>query len=318
LYFSEKKGTIKQELKDFAVKDTSAITKIFLTNKSNQSVTLERMSPGQWKVNGKYNVRKDLIDVLLKTMGTLEVQSTVAKAARNNVIKRLSTGAVKTEIYEGEDTPSKIYYVGGATKNGKGTYMLIENSSEPFIMHIPYFYGYLSTRYNTSEDEWKDKMVLNYEFKDIAFVEVRYPQNLKNSYSITNIGDWAYELRCLANDSVIENYDTTAVTIYLTNFTKLNYEGFTKTIPQEAKDSILASEPVNILECRGANGNKTTIKTFLKPTDTEQRDFEGNLIPFDPDRMYAEINTDRDLVTIQFFVFDKVFLGLNNFLKNEN
>ena len=42
-YFSNKKGTLKIENSEFAVEDTSAITKIFLADKSNNKVLLERI-----------------------------------------------------------------------------------------------------------------------------------------------------------------------------------------------------------------------------------------------------------------------------------
>ena len=141
LYFAEERGTIRQELKDFAVDDTASITKIFLADKVKHSVTLTRIKQCHLEVDNKYRASKDLVDVLIKTIKTIEVKSPVARDARDNVIKRLSTGAIKVEIYQGEDTPSKVYYVGGATKSTMGTYMLLENSTEPFIMHIPYFYG---------------------------------------------------------------------------------------------------------------------------------------------------------------------------------
>src|SRR3972149_10537431 len=154
LLYTSKKGTIRQELKDFAVEDTSAITKIFMVDMRNNQVTLQKEKPGNWAVNGKYRARNDLIDVLLKTMKNLQVKSPVARAAHDNMVKQLATGAVKVEIYQNNNTnPGKVYYVGGATQDKYGTYMLLENSSEPFIMSLPYFSGYLTTRYNTDEYE---------------------------------------------------------------------------------------------------------------------------------------------------------------------
>ena len=44
--FREKFGTVRSELKDFAVKDTASIDKIFLADKSGHEITLERKGKG--------------------------------------------------------------------------------------------------------------------------------------------------------------------------------------------------------------------------------------------------------------------------------
>ena len=44
LYLKDNTGTIKEELRNFAVEDTASITKIFLVDKAQKSVTLTRES----------------------------------------------------------------------------------------------------------------------------------------------------------------------------------------------------------------------------------------------------------------------------------
>jgi hypothetical protein len=66
----------------------------------------------------------------------------------------MAAKSTKIEIYsKGEKV--KQYYVGHATQDNTGTYMLLtnpetdKNYEEPFITHIPGFEGFLSTRYLT-------------------------------------------------------------------------------------------------------------------------------------------------------------------------
>jgi len=315
LYFSEKKGTIRQELRDFAVDDTATISKIFLADKAGNEILLERLDAAEWRLNKKYKVRKDLVNVLLKTMGTLEVKSPVARAARDNVIKRLASGAIKVEIYQGDEIPSKVYYVGGATQNTMGTYMLIENSSEPFIMHIPSFYGYLTPRYNTGIGEWRGTTVVSLSFKDIALISIDYPANRERSFEIKNTGNWVYQLKALENEVIVSDYDTTKLLVYLTNFTMVNFESIVDNLPKEKADSILNSEPLIIMKCTDLSGNTTVLKSYLKQAVVITTDLDGNPVLFDLDRLYAEIDGNGELLTIQYFVFDKLFLQLNDFKK---
>ena len=314
LTYSNNSGTITEDNKDFAIEDTASITKIFLADKNNHTVLLTKGKENIWMVNQKHRARKDLVNVLLKTIKTLEVRSPVGRMAKDNIVKRLSTSAVKVEIYLGKDTPEKVYYVGGATQNTMGTYMLIENSTEPYIMHIPHFFGYLTTRYTTDAVEWRDKLVMNYDFKDLSSVKIEYFTKPESSFLIRERGDWTFELMDIANKKSIEKYDTTALTIYLTQFKNINYEGYTKTVSKEAKDSILLSKPFLSIECTDKIGSTTTITAFLKKLDVPRDGIEGKLITHDLDRLYAEINESGDLITIQYFVFDKLLLELNDFI----
>ncbi|HNB13426.1 MAG TPA: hypothetical protein PKY09_11010, partial [Bacteroidia bacterium] len=76
-YFKNSDSTIKKELRDFAVADTSSIDKIFLADKKGNKALLERKSPALWTINGKYPARQDAINFLLKTIKQIEVRSPV-------------------------------------------------------------------------------------------------------------------------------------------------------------------------------------------------------------------------------------------------
>ena len=317
LYFGEESGTLKKELMDFAVEDTAAIDKIFLADKAGHTITLDRIGNGKWTVNKKYVARWDLVNVLLKTIKLIEVQSPVSRNARDNIVSRLSAGAVKIEIYQGGNEPTKVYYIGGSTQNTIGTYMLLEGSTEPYIMHISHFYGYLTTRYNTKLIEWRDKTVMNYEFKDIASIKIEYPEEKGLSFEIKNVGNWKYELRDLSSGKIVPEYDTTNLTVYLTSFKNIQFEGFLNNYTQAEVDSILLVAPSHLMECVDLEGNTTNIKTFLKKADDKVLDEKGNRIIYDPDRLFAEINDNNEVVTIQYFVFGHLLLELDNFQKIE-
>ena len=88
-FFSDRSSTLKSEYSDFAIEDTSAITKVFIADYSGGTALLERMPDNTWKINGKYKVRKDGMDLLLKTFKMIAVKEPVAKASRETVIKEL-------------------------------------------------------------------------------------------------------------------------------------------------------------------------------------------------------------------------------------
>ena len=52
--------------------------------------------------------------------------------------------------------------------------MILENSSEPYVVSIPGFNGYLSSRFSCEENDWKDKIIFNYDKNEIESVHLNY------------------------------------------------------------------------------------------------------------------------------------------------
>ncbi len=313
LYFNNTNSTIKKELRDFAVEDTSVITKIFMVNKANEQVVLERKNT-YWEVNGKYIARKDAVNMLLKTINRLEVKSPVPKSAHNTVIRNLSSKSIKVEIYT-QDKLIRKYYVGGPTADQYGTYMLIENSSVPFIMHIPGFNGYLSTRYFIQEDLWRSTQIFNYRFNEIMSVTVEIPQAPSQSFKVYNYGDNSFALERLNNNKMIENFDTVAVKKYIAYYKNVSFQAILDKLEKNRKDSIIASKPFYIFTVEDINGIKHSLKTYKMPAfDDMLVDDSGNKLDFDPDQCYGYVD-DKDLVSVQYYNIDPLFKEIDDFLK---
>ncbi|MCK5822458.1 MAG: DUF4340 domain-containing protein [Bacteroidales bacterium] len=308
-YLTKSYSTIKKELRDFAVEDTATISKMFLVDKADKQVTLEREN-SHWTVNQKYIARRDIINLLLKTINRISVKSPVPKAAEENIIKSLAVKSTKIEIYKGEDL-IKTYYVGGPTQDQYGTYMLLKNSSRPFIMEISGFRGYLSTRYFTNENEWRSQAIFNNSFSSISSVTVNIPSKPNTSFKILNLGNNSFELHDSKNQK-IEEFDTLNVKTYLSHFKRINFNKFYTNIEKYKKDSIIASQPEYIITLEDVNGNVKEAKTYKKPSEGQTDGF-GKKLKYDPDNMYAVFNNNQDLVFAQYYVFDPILKNINYF-----
>lgn len=310
IYFTNKTGTLKKELRDFAIEDTSTVDKIFMVNKANQQVLLEKQGD-VWIVNGKFQARKDAIMILLKTLYRMDVKAPVSKASFDNVVKSLATQSTKVEVYQNKNLVKTIY-VGGPTQDNYGTYMMLENSSTPFIMHIPGFAGYLSTRFFIEESLWRSSSIFNYKFQDIAEIIVEQPVKPENGFKITSNNN-QYDIVPLDNKIPKMNFDTNSVKEYIARFKNINFEYLSREIKQSKKDSIQASTPYFVLTIKDNSGKSNTVKTFLRPGNGLIDD-DGKPYEFDPDRLYAVLN-DGDFVIIQYYVFDPLFRTYKEFIK---
>ncbi len=305
-------GTIKPDLHDFAVKDTASVTKIFLADKTGQKVLLERQSTTEWVVDKNYKARKDAMDVLLKTISRVEMKAPVANTAHDNIVKLLAGKSTKVEVYQG-DKKVKTYYVGDATKDNMGTYMLIEGSRTPFICHIPGFNGYLSSRYLTRSLEWRDSEIFANRLPQIAEVKVEFHQNPQKSYRITHSSERIVQLFNGA-EQIVPNMDTVFVKRYLLNYKNIRFEGI-QPYNQERVDSISQSEPYFTISVTDPKGATKTVTAYQIPANPGSLDIDGNPLKWDTDRMHGIINGSKtEVALIQYFSFDRLTAPIESLL----
>lgn len=330
LVFNKGTGTFKDHDKEFAVKDTATITKVFLADKKNRTVLLEKVGAGDWLVNGTYKARNSGVNLLLETFTHLVPKYPVPKSAHDNVVALLATSSVKVEIYQvvyridlfglrlfPHEKLTKTYYVGGATQDNMGTFMLMEGADVPFVVQLLGFRGYVAPRYSTLEKDWRDHTVFRKSLAEIRQVIMEIPLEPENSYKVIK-ENRDLKLIKLQTNEAFKQYDTLRLLNFLTAFADIRYEALLNDMEQHRKDSIIHSTPKNILTVVDTKGDSTTIITYFKPNDNQAMDVKGNLYVNDLDRLYALINNKKDFVLIQYYVFDKVLRPLSYFTVPEN
>jgi len=326
--YKSSKGVSSLTTDDFVISDTSLVTKIFLTDKQNNKVLLEKNAPGDWTVNKKFAASSDLVSILLKTMLRIEVKSPVAKAARDNVVRRLSSVAKKAEIYQTvyridfwgihlfpHEKLVKTFYVGDATQDNLGTYMLLDGSDDPYIMHIPGFRGFLNSRFSTLENDWRDHTLFNIEMANIKSVQLAFPSSPDSSFIINNVAPGKYTLTALKPKIVIPDYDTIKLLKLLTSFVDVKFESLVTDNIIHNKDSIIMTTPFHILTITEMNGKAITIKTFHKSAPGDQEEIDQSNSIYDLDRLFVQFNQGKDFGLIQFYIFDNILRPLTYYLK---
>ncbi len=331
LIISKSNTTLRGEDNDFAIKDTSNVTMIFLADMKERTVTLKRTAENKWKVNDKYIAVSTNINLLLEALHDIKVKIPVSKAAHNNVVTRIASTGIKVEIYQEVyrinifnfiklfpyEKRTKTYYVGGPTQNNIGTFMLIENSTTPFITHIQGFIGFLTPRYSTKEKDWRSHVAFRYKISEIKSIELQIPESPELSYRITR-NDREFTITTLQTGSNVENFDTLKVVKTMASFNDVRFEAILDGFKKEKLDSLKSSTPYRILTISDVNGNKKELVTYRKKVPEGSVDFEGNPIEYDLDRFYGLINNSEEIVLIQYFIFNNILKPLDYFLKDSN
>lgn len=316
-FFTKQSGTIKKELSDFAVADTASIDKIFMADREGNTVTLVRQPSGMWRVNNKYNAKPEGIHTLLYTIKALEVRSPVGHNMYNNAMKLMATKSTKVEIYQ-KGNLVKTYYVGHPTMDNLGTFMYLEGSSVPFIMHIPGFNGFLSTRYYANEQEWRDKGLLHCDPQQITHVLLNNLSAPDSSLEITKINAGEYTVGNGKHQLPV--YDRIKLNAYISACSNVYYNLLDNEMSAERRDSILKAGPFMTLLIE-TDKDVLNARLFRKPvtasTRSQYSEETGKIWDYDLDRFYLLQKGDTTWYTCQYFQYDKLLKTPGYFLPSK-
>lgn len=305
-------------LANFAIEDVENIDQLVIIDKDGGKAVLTKSdSSDLWDLNGKYKARKSNIELLLKTFKRIKVKAPVPKTMQETVIRNIAGDGKKCEIYKNGEL-SKTYYIGTPTPDHFGTYMLLETpdegrSSEPFIMHMSGFAGFLSSRFFTDEEEWRYTGVFRYPKLNFESVEVNHFENPGVSFKITYEGKNDLKLYSLSNGMEMPVFDTLAVKDYLLLYKQVHFETFQSYLIPEAEDSVLRSQPAYSVKVTERDDSEKEIKLYWMENTIDAFDLDGQPYKWHPDHFYGTIDGE-DLVRCQRFVFDPLLQPIQSFL----
>lgn len=310
--------TLRGDSIDFMVWDTASITKVYLADRFEHESLLERQEKG-WSLNKDYTAHPKSIDQLLYTLYRVRIKMPVSVASHDNIILQMASSSTKVEVYQNiprinlfnkiklfyREKCTKVFYVGEATKDSSGTFMIKEGSDQAYIVNIPGFRGYISTRFSANPDDWRDHIIFKESLSDIQSLTVEFGSDPMLGFKIENTGRHQYKLTRIADQQVIP-FDTLKVINLLSSFNDLRFEALMNNgMKKQRFDSIVSSPWKHRITLVNKENDTISMKTFNKKVesvfDVPETEYKDDL-----DRMYGLVNHDRDLVLVQYYIFDKV------------
>ena len=178
--------------------------------------------------------------------------------------------------------------------------MLLDGSNEPFIMHIPYFNGYLTPRYGIQgeiieEKNWRRRTVFNIQEKTIKNISINNLLEPKHSFSLK-----LYPSRLYDFNGKLTDFNNQSILNFINSFKTVNCESF--------KDNKLKANLGRQLHELIINHD--TLRTYVIGDPEDKKKEES----FNVERMYATLN-NGDLMLIQNYVFNKVLITIDELKK---
>lgn len=275
---NSKKSSLRVDKRNFSIEDTISIDQIILENRNLEKIHLKRNEVRhQWLLNDSIKANQYLVNLLLKTIKEMRIKSPIARAALPNIIKRMAIQHTKVDIIQSDNTTHTIY-VGGEPPDQLGTFMMIEGAIEPYIMHIPGFTGYLSSRFSCKERLWKSKQVFHQKIKVAG-----YTFKSEDTVNLINISE--------------ENLDNLNV-IYCESYL-MNHDQF-------EIDTIKNRTPFCTIQTTSIDNTTQILYCIRKKPVNKQKYIDHT---YDRERFYGIMN--NNMMLIQYKQFD-------NFIKSES
>lgn len=285
-------STLEMDETAFAVANTDEIDKIVLKNRRDDVSVLQKDEEGAWRVNDGSKVNESRLETLLETIRRVEVKAPVPQSMRDRVIKNLAASSVKVEIYQ-NDNLARAYYIGGKTPDQTGTYMIIDGAREPYITHIPGFFGYLSVRYFAEPHEWVTPRPFPFRASVIKAVESYHTHSPEMNFRIEQVGS-EYTLFAGENlRAVNTDLNKGAIRDYLMRISAFQFEGKVARKSGRQIDSLFNLEPLGKLIVEPLNGEKVSLVIQAKPADIRTKTLtreEG----YDADKRIGFINNNKE------------------------
>jgi len=297
--------------RQFAVKDTASIHKIFIADRLSSRTTLERKG-NHWIYNGKYKAKPIAIQTLLRSIYRVEMKYKPPINAEQNMIRSLSTEGIKVELYDAKNELIKSYYIGGSTADERGTYMMLEGFNQPYVAYIPSWEGNLRFSYSLQGDEWRDKSIFSIAPEEITYVGVEYHKQREKSFKINKKGA-EYEVKPYHSitPEIKRALRPGAVEGYLVGYEKLQAEAFENLHP--GRDSISSLLPFCTITVRQGDGTERVAK--LHPIFKQEFDerTEKYIQSPEAERYYGDC--DGDFMMIQHLVIKKILWAYESFFE---
>ena len=312
-----KMSTVDGDARNFSYKDTAAITKIFIADREGDQSTLER-TPKGWIVNGKFHCRDEAILNLLEVIKHVEVKMPVQQNARESTIKFMASTAVKIEIYAGEELVRQ-YYVGHETLDSEGSFMLLtdvstgKNYPDPYVCFIPGFTGFLQPRYIAKENEWRDRIVLNYIPPQIRQIKVQhYDAPADSSFTVELLNTTTFKLKNGKGQEL--PFDESRMKQYLSYYKDMSYEALITGFNKRLQDSLATQSPFTVISVTTTDFKTSEYKLYRKQYLGDHGPETGIKYNYDPDRLYMRFDQDKEWALAQYFVFGKLLMSPNYFM----
>jgi hypothetical protein len=256
--------------------DSSSLNKVTL-NYNHQTTVLTK-TPLKWMVNGKYEARPNLIQLMTIGLSKSEVKRPVAKENEKKVTDFLNKNGIKVKV-DGEDW-SKNFIISPNENDANSSYYIEEGSSEPLVVYVPGFKSNMANLLKMTEAEWRSKELFISTPLSLQKISVSYPAYKLSNVEIKWNSDKTFKVEG------VNKVDSSKVITYLSQFEQVYIDNYIYKDKEKILLALRKNAPQAIIEVSDLNpggSHKLSIYEECK----------------DPKGIYAIVEPENELVTMK-------------------
>jgi hypothetical protein len=303
-----KESNSSTELIDFAIKDTSKVTKIIITDPFQKSFQIDKVE-GVWRDKNGGCITQAYAHNILNVAKNIEFKGYLSKNSHENFTIKMSASHTKVQYYVNNKW-HKTWYIGPSAPDHYGQIMLLDSkedgkSSEPVMMKVKGVNGIIEPNFFADSRKWICTNIFSVPLESISSVEV------KNHYDSTRSFEVVYHnqgFEVSTNGTPLKTVDTANVYRYLHNYKKIHFDIANYVLSESEGDSLKASEPFAEIMLNEKSGEQTHLRLFRIKADEPQRNEFGELVNMDMNKFWCVLPSG-EIVKCQYHVFNPLLFG---------
>ena len=168
----------KTLFKDF---DLQEIDQVSLESKAGTVVL--KFNGSKWLVNEQFNADAAMIQILFATLEQAEPKRPVSPSIRDSVSSDLKNEGVKVSLFS-SGVREIAFYAGGNVRKTQAIFCA-EGTDTPYIMSIPGYRVYVSGIFELPENDWKDKLVFGFNWRNFESLEAGFPESSDQGFKVS-------------------------------------------------------------------------------------------------------------------------------------
>ena len=246
--------------RNFTVDKKSDIKGLIVTPKKTPPYRLDLVD-GVWYLNNSIKASKHVVESILQVFTKVEMDHIPTKAASDKVRQAIKENGINVQLLGKNGKVMKTVWIGSDASFGKGTHMMMDGATQPYVMALPLITGGFRPRFTYEFDRIRDKKIISYEADDINSIQVVYPKDQSKSFKVVN-NDGAYTVETATDfqEKSSQPLNVNRARAYIEGLTSISVEGWDNF--NEKQDSIRGLIPFAEISIDLKEGNDRQIGLY--------------------------------------------------------
>jgi len=181
-FFGLSDGTVEVDKNLFKDLDFKEIDQVTLASK--QGTVVLKFNGSKWTVNEQFNADASMIQILFATLEQAEPKRPVSPSIRDSVRNLLKADGVQVSLFSSGNEEMN-FFAGGNEKKTQAFFCTDDEDATPYIMNIPGYRVYVSGIFEVPENDWKDKLVFGFNWRNFESLEAAFPESQDQNFKMS-------------------------------------------------------------------------------------------------------------------------------------